>query len=216
MDFSARTVISPDPNIGIDELIMPITMAKELTFPEAVNAQNMHKMKKMLLNGPDSYPGANYLLKENGQRFILAYGNRRYSKYTRQLMEDLKVGDVLLRHLLQNDVVLFNRQPSLHRMSMMAHRIRVMEWNTLRFNECVCTPYNADFDGDEMNIHVPQTWESKAEALVLMKVQENLITPKNGEPIIALTQDFLTTSFLITNKDNFYNRQNFCLICSYF
>ena len=80
----------------------------------------------------------------------------------------------------------------------------------------MCTPYNADFDGDEMNIHVPQTWESKAEALVLMKVQENLITPKNGEPIIALTQDFLTTSFLITNKDNFYNRHNFCLICSYF
>ena len=126
MDFSARTVISPDPNIGIDELIMPITMAKELTFPEAINAKNMDKMKKMLLNGPDSYPGANYLLKENGQRFILAYGNRRYSKYIRQLMEDLKVGDVLLRHLLQNDVVLFNRQPSLHRMSMMAHRIRVM------------------------------------------------------------------------------------------
>jgi DNA-directed RNA polymerase III subunit RPC1 len=72
-------------------------------------------------------------------------------------------------------------------MSMMAHRILVQEWNTLRFNECVCTPYNADFDGDEMNIHVPQTWEAKAEALVLMRVQENLVTPKNGEPIIALT-----------------------------
>lgn len=54
------------------------------------------------------------------------------------------------------DVVLFNRQPSLHRMSIMAHRARVMPWRTLRFNECVCAPYNADFDGDEMNIHVPQ------------------------------------------------------------
>lgn len=91
-------------------------------------------------------------------------------------------------------------------MSMMAHKVKVQPWNTLRFNECVCTPYNADFDGDEMNIHVPQTWESRAEAKYLMSVKQNMMTPKNGEPIIALTQDFLTTSFLITNKDMFYDR----------
>jgi len=65
-------------------------------------------------------------------------------------------------------MVLFNRQPSLHKMSIMAHRARIMPWRTLRFNECVCTPYNADFDGDEMNIHVPQTEEARAEAISLM------------------------------------------------
>ena len=65
-------------------------------------------------------------------------------------------------------MVLFNRQPSLHKMSIMAHRARIMPWRTLRFNECVCTPYNADFDGDEMNIHVPQTEEARAEAIMLM------------------------------------------------
>lgn len=75
-----------------------------------------------------------------------------------------------------------------------------MNWRTLRFNECVCTPYNADFDGDEMNIHVPQTLEAKAEAYSLMRVQENLVSPKNGEPIVSLTQDFLTSAFLITKK----------------
>ena len=64
--------------------------------------------------------------------------------------------------------MLFNRQPSLHKMSIMAHRARIMPWRTLRFNECVCTPYNADFDGDEMNIHVPQTEEARAEAIMLM------------------------------------------------
>lgn len=80
----------------------------------------------------------------------------------------------------------------------MAHRAKVMEWKTLRFNECVCGPYNADFDGDEMNVHLPQTYEARAEAKLLMDVKENLVTPKNGEPLIAATQDFLTTSFLVT------------------
>ena len=53
--------------------------------------------------------------------------------------------------------MLFNRQPTLHRMSMMAHRVRIMPGNTFRLNLSVCTPYNADFDGDEMNMHVPQS-----------------------------------------------------------
>ena len=95
------------------------------------------------------------------------------------------------RHLIDGDVVLFNRQPSLHKLSIMAHFVRlcpisfcmshshtsipisqarVMPHRTFRFNECVCTPYNADFDGDEMNLHLPQTEEAKAEALTLMGV----------------------------------------------
>ena len=59
---------------------------------------------------------------------------------------------------------------------------------TFRFNECVCSPYNADFDGDEMNLHVPQTQEAKTEAHQLMGVMNNLCTPKNGEILIAATQ----------------------------
>ena len=96
------------------------------------------------------------------------------------------------------DVVLFNRQPSLHRVSIMAHKARIMPHRTFRFNECVCTPYNADFDGDEMNIHFPQSEEAKAEARILMDVKQNLLVPKSGEHLIAATQDFLTTCYLIT------------------
>lgn len=112
-------------------------------------------------------------------------------------------------------MVLFNRQPSLHKMSIMAHRARIMPWRTLRFNECVCTPYNADFDGDEMNIHVPQTEEARAEAISLMGVERNLCTPKNGEILIAATQDFLTSSYLLTSKDSFYDRARFALLCTF-
>jgi DNA-directed RNA polymerase III subunit RPC1 len=66
------------------------------------------------------------------------------------------IGDVVERHMMNGDVILFNRQPSLHKMSLMAHRARVLQWRTLRFNESICQPYNADFDGDEMNLHLPQ------------------------------------------------------------
>jgi len=101
-------------------------------------------------------------------------------------------------------------------MSIMAHRVRVLEGRTLRFNECVCSPYNADFDGDEMNVHVPQTEEAKAEARELMGVRHNLATPKSGEILIAATQDFLTASFLLTSKDTFYTRAQVCRLASFF
>ena len=69
----------------------------------------------------------------------------------------------------------------------MAHRAKVMPGRTLRFNECVCAPYNADFDGDEMNIHVPQTEEARAEARILMASKKNICVPKDGSPLIAAT-----------------------------
>ncbi|KAJ2001668.1 DNA-directed RNA polymerase III subunit C1 (rpo31), partial [Coemansia sp. RSA 2322] len=128
---------------------------------------------------------------------------------------DLRVGDTVERHLCNGDVVLFNRQPSLHRLSIMSHSARIMPWRTFRFNECVCTPYNADFDGDEMNIHVPQTEEARIEARELMGVRNNLVTPRNGDPIIGATQDFITTSYLITQKERFYDRSQFVQIVSY-
>lgn len=108
------------------------------------------------------HPGANFVLFNSGGKQFLKYGDRK------RVAAELKYGDVVERHLEDGDVVLFNRQPSLHKMSIMAHRARIMPWRTLRFNECVCTPYNADFDGDEMNIHVPQTEEARAEAIQLM------------------------------------------------
>lgn len=92
-----------------------------------------------------------------------------------------------------------------------------MAGRTLRFNECVCTPFNADFDGDEMNLHVPQTEEARAEALVLLHSRENLCTPRNGEPLTALIQDFITGTYLLTRRDTFFTRYAlFKLIHLYF
>ena len=128
---------------------------------------------------------------------------------------ELKVGDVVHRHLIDDDVVLFNRQPSLHKLSIMSHYAKIMPWRTLRFNECVCSPYNADFDGDEMNLHVPQTEEARAEAVCLMQVKKNLVTPRDGSMLVTATQDFITCSYLLTKKDIFYDRSQFVQICSY-
>ncbi|GMN24463.1 hypothetical protein TIFTF001_000574 [Ficus carica] len=208
VEYTGRTVISPDPNMKVTEVAIPIQMARILTYPERVSAHNIEKLRQRVSNGPDKYPGARMLRRADGSTWSIRISRKR-------LADELKYGDIVERHIEDGDVVLFNRQPSLHRMSFMCHRARIMPWRTLRFNESVCNPYNADFDGDEMNLHVPQTEEARTEAILLMEVQNNLCTPKNGEILVASTQDFLTSSFLITRKDTFYDRAAFSLMCSY-
>ncbi|XP_068619415.1 DNA-directed RNA polymerase III subunit RPC1 [Battus philenor] len=201
VDFSSRTVISPDPNLQIQEVGVPVHVAKVLTYPERVFPANLQWLKRLVCNGPDVHPGANYV-QQRGVRHkkFLKYGNRE------KIAHELKCGDVVERHLVDGDVVLFNRQPSLHKLSIMCHRARVQPQRTFRFNECVCTPYNADFDGDEMNMHLPQTEEARAEALILMGNKSNLVTPRNGELLIAATQDFITGGYLITQRDTFFTK----------
>jgi len=109
-----------------------------------------------------------------------------------------KPGMIVERHLIDGDVSIFNRQPSLHRMSMMVHEIRVMEGKTFRFNLAVCTPYNADFDGDEMNLHVIQGEEARAEAKILMRVQEHILTPRYGGAVIGGIHDHISGAYLLT------------------
>ncbi|KAL6275979.1 hypothetical protein ACE6H2_019580 [Prunus campanulata] len=208
VEYTGRTVISPDPNLKITEVGIPIKMAQILTYPERVSHHNIEKLRQCVSNGPDKYPGARMLRNPDGTEWSLKVNRKNAA-------DGLKYGDIVERHLEDGDIVLFNRQPSLHRMSIMCHRAKVMPWRTLRFNESVCNPYNADFDGDEMNMHVPQTEEARTEAVMLMGVQNNLCTPKNGEVLVASTQDFLTSSFLITRKDTFYDRASFSLMCSY-
>ncbi len=209
-DFTGRTVISPDPNLKIDQVGIPVLVAKTITYSQRVTNQNIIDLRKFVINGPDTHPGANFVELANGNKIYLAYTSRK------KVAEELKVGDIVERHLMDEDIILFNRQPSLHRMSIMAFRAKVLPWRTFRFNECVCTPFNADFDGDEMNIHLPQTEEARSEALHLMGVNENLITPKNTDPLVAATQDFLTTFYLITQKDYFMDRAHFFKYLAYF
>ncbi|KAH6915466.1 DNA-directed RNA polymerase III largest subunit [Coprinopsis sp. MPI-PUGE-AT-0042] len=208
VDFSGRTVISPDPNLRIDEVAVPERVAKILTYPERVTAHNVDSLKQAIRNGPDVHPGANYVARGDIKKF-LKFGNRN------AIADNLAIGDIVERHVIDGDIVLFNRQPSLHKLSIMCHRAKVRPWRTFRLNECACGPYNADFDGDEMNLHVPQTEEARTEALELMSVKRNLVTPRNGEPVIAAIQDFITASFLLSRKDRFFDRRQFTQICCY-
>jgi DNA-directed RNA polymerase subunit A' len=170
VDFSARTVISPDPNLSMNEVGVPEQIAKILTIPQRVTEWNIEEMKELVIRGPDRHPGSNYLIRSDGRRVDL-----RFVKERSVIADTIEPGFIVERHLNNGDIVLFNRQPSLHRMSIMAHEVRVMPYRTFRLSLYVCPPYNADFDGDEMNLHVPQSEESRAEARVLMRVQEQIL-----------------------------------------
>ncbi|KAF7456702.1 dna-directed rna polymerase iii rpc1 [Cryptosporidium felis] len=210
VDFSGRTVISPDPNIDVDEVVVPMIIAKKLTYPERVNSINIDSLREAVLNGHDIWPGACYVYKSNGNKSSLRYANRRF------VSERLEIGDIVERHMKTGDIVLFNRQPSLHRLSIMSHKVVVMPWRTFRFNECACAPYNADFDGDEMNLHLPQNELARSESKHLMGLVNNLVTPRNGEPLIAATQDFLLGMYLLTSRDVFLTRDQFSQYCCHF
>jgi len=199
VNFSARTVIGPDPNISINEVAVPELIALELTVPEEVNERNINELKKSILNGPKKHPGAHNVITPYGRKRVMEENKK-------EIVESLSGGDIVERHLQDGDTVIFNRQPSLHRTSMMCHRVRVLPHNTLRLNTAVCAPYNADFDGDEMNLHVPQSEEAVAEAEVLMKVQECIMSPRFSMPIIGGEHDHVTGMYMITKKNSEFSR----------
>ncbi len=193
-NFSARTVISPDPMIAINEVGVPYVVAMKLTVPERVTEWNMAYLKEFVKRGPKNYPGSNYIIRPDGKK-------KKITEETQeQLLEEIQPGYIIERHLMDGDVAIFNRQPSLHRMSMMAHRIRVLPDKTFRLNPAVCHPYNADFDGDEMNLHIPQTEEARAEAEMLMMVETQLVSPRYGLSIIGCVQDSITGLYLLTKS----------------
>jgi len=195
VDFSARTVISPDPNLDINEVGVPVDIAARLTIPERVTEWNLEEMKRLIKNGPEQYPGALYIVRPDQRRVRLEFVAERES-----LAEAIQPGFIVERHIRDGDIVLFNRQPSLHRMSIMAHRVRVLPYKTFRLNPCVCPPYNADFDGDEMNLHVPQGEEARTEARLLMQVQDQILSPRYGGPIIGAIRDSLSAAYLLTSN----------------
>ena len=193
VDFSARSVITPDPNIDLDQLGVPIKIALNLTFPEVVNTFNIDELNKYIKNGPDKWPGAKSIIKKNGNRFTITDSN------IGELI--LEIGDKVNRHIVDNDYVLFNRQPSLHRMSMMGHRVKVMQGDTFRLNVSVTPPYNADFDGDEMNMHVPQSIQAQAELINIAAVNHQIISPRENKPIITVVQDTLLGIYKLTGSE---------------
>jgi len=191
VDFSARSVITPDPNIELDELGVPIKIAINLTYPEVVNKFNIERLSKLIENGSLKWPGANSVKIRNQ---LITINQNNLGSIT------LNIGDTVNRHLMDGDYVLFNRQPSLHKMSMMGHRVRVMKGNTFRLNVSVTPPYNADFDGDEMNMHVPQSIHSIVELINIASVNKQIISPRENKPIITIVQDTLLGIYKLTNS----------------
>jgi DNA-directed RNA polymerase II subunit RPB1 len=192
VDFSARSVITPDPNIELDELGVPEEIAMNLTFPEIVTPYNRDRLMSYIRNGPYRHPGAKSVK-------IQDRSNPINLKYVNPEVIDIKEGDIVHRHLIDGDVVLFNRQPSLHKASMECHRIKVLPHSTFRLNVSATKPYNADFDGDEMNMHVPQSIAAASELKYLASVLRQIISPRKGAPIIEIVQDTMTGAFRISN-----------------
>jgi len=196
VDYSARTVISPDPNLDINEVGVPVHIAIRLTVPDVVTERNMEEMKRLIVNGPYKHPGALYIVRPDNKRIRLEFVADRAA-----VADAIESGFVVERHLKDGDIALFNRQPSLHRMSIMAHRVKVLPYRTFRMHLAVCPPYNADFDGDEMNLHIPQSKEAQTEARLLMQVQDQILSPRYGAPIIGAAKDFITGAYLLTRKE---------------
>ena len=199
VNFSARTVISPDPTLSLNEVGVPDRVATEMTQTMNVNERNLDRARRYVRNGPEAHPGANYVRRSDGRRLKVT------EKNCEELSEKVQPGWEVSRHLIDGDIVIFNRQPSLHRMSIMAHEVVVMPYKTFRLNTVVCPPYNADFDGDEMNMHALQNEEARAEARVLMRVQEQMLSPRFGGNIIGAIQDQITGTFLLTHQNPMFN-----------
>jgi DNA-directed RNA polymerase II subunit RPB1 len=209
VDFSARSVITPDPNLSIRELGVPLKIAKNITKPVVVNDRNKKFLLRLVRAGPDEYPGAKILERKTGESISLRYADRA------NIM--LNNGDIVHRHMMDGDAILFNRQPTLHRMSMMCHIARVMyQGDTFRMNVGCTKPYNADFDGDEMNLHMPQDDESEIELRHLAAVPYQLISPANNNSIIGVFQDSLIGSYLFTRENiRFTPREAMNLLAAY-
>jgi DNA-directed RNA polymerase II subunit RPB1 len=201
VEFSARSVITPDPNISIAELGVPEKIAMNLTRPERVTEFNLKRLYKFVQNGPDKFPGAKTIRRVDGR--IISLRHVKTGEIT------LHYGDIVNRHLMDGDIVLFNRQPTLHRMSMMAHKVKVLKYKTFRLNVSVTAPYNADFDGDEMNMHCPQSYEAATELEEIAAVPHQILRPRDGIPVIGVVQDTLVGSYRLTREHVKFNRREF-------
>ena len=209
VDFSARSVITGDPNLSIRQLGVPMKIAMNITKPITVNERNRDFLMKLIQNGPDKYPGAKILEKQNGESITLRYVDRASIR--------LNDGDIVHRHMMDGDAVLFNRQPSLHRMSMMCHIVKIMKrGDTFRMNVADTKPYNADFDGDEMNMHMPQNVLAETELKHLAAIPYQMISPAGNAPIIGIFQDSMLGSYRFTRPNlSFTPREAMNLLMMY-
>ncbi|CAD6193798.1 unnamed protein product [Caenorhabditis auriculariae] len=203
VNFACRSVITPDPYLDIDEIGIPDIFAKKLTFTEPVNAMNLKEMKALIRKGPKVHPGANFVTEPNGKRQVLGDSNEEQQDRRKTLARTLIPANT-------DNMVMMNRQPSLHKPSIMGHRARVLTGQrALRMNYAPCKAYNADFDGDEMNGHLVQTHVAQSEVREIANVGSNFLVPKDATPLLGLIQDHVVSGVLLTLRDRFLNKEDF-------
>ncbi len=200
VNFSARTVVSPDPRLDLDQVGVPKIIAEELTIPLHVTEWNLEYCKQLVMS--EEYPRALYIIRNDGRR--IKVGDT--AEMRKEQAENMKVGSTIERHIVDGDIAIFNRQPSLHRISMMAHEVKVLPGKTFRLNPVTVSPYNADFDGDEMNLHIMQTEEAQAEARHLAKVEKQLLSPRHGHAIIKPQEDHVSGLYFLTKDDSYFSK----------
>ncbi|XP_071717530.1 DNA-directed RNA polymerase I subunit 1 [Rutidosis leptorrhynchoides] len=222
VNYACRSVISPDPYLAVNEIGVPPYFALRLTYPERVTPNNVLKLRNAIINGPDIHPGAITYADKHSTVRLPQEKNKRIS-ISRKLPSSRGTtiqsknmsgydydGKVVYRHLQDGDIVLVNRQPTLHKPSIMAHVVRVLKGEkTLRMHYANCSSYNADFDGDEMNVHLPQDEISRAEAYNIVNANNQYIVPTRGDTVRGLIQDHIVSSVLLTMKDTFLKREDF-------
>jgi DNA-directed RNA polymerase I subunit RPA1 len=224
VNYAARSVISPDPNIETNEIGIPPFIAEKLTFPEPVTPWNVDALRRRVING-STYPGASHVEHDDGKITSLEFLSleRRTALANTLLTPDgqtrLTHGNTPLptylnkkvhRHLQDDDILLVNRQPTLHKPSIMGHRAKVLaNEKTIRLHYANCHTYNADFDGDEMNVHFPQNTLARAEAYHIANTDNQYLGPTNGDPLRGLIQDHISAAVWMTKRDTFFTREEY-------
>jgi DNA-directed RNA polymerase subunit beta' len=168
VDYSARSVIVVGPELKLWQCGLPKKIALELYQPFIIRK-----------------------LKEQGLADTIKSAKRMLER------RDAEVWDIL-ETVIKNHPVLLNRAPTLHRMGIQAFEPVLVEGNAIRIHPLVCTGYNADFDGDQMAVHLPLSVEAQAEAQVLMMSIHNVFSPANGNPIVSPSQDIVMGVYFLT------------------
>ncbi|XP_076749150.1 RNA polymerase I subunit RpI1 [Xylocopa sonorina] len=218
VNFAARSVITPDPNLNMDEIGIPEAFALKLTYPTPVTPWNVVQLRQLVLNGPNVHPGAVMLEHEDGgmqrisstdtlQREAFAKRLLTTSDKANQFFKGIKI---VHRHLQNGDILLLNRQPTLHKPSIMAHKARILKGEkTLRLHYANCKAYNSDFDGDEMNAHYPQNELARSEGYFIANVSNQYLVPKDGTPLSGLIQDHMISGVRLTVRGAFFSREDY-------
>lgn len=188
VDKSARSVIGPEPTLLMHQVGVPKDVADVLTAEEYVMEHNIDSLNKAIHASRDIY-------------FIYGLREGKPCSFNTLHIEPnfkLQIGDRLDRKLRNGDIVSINRQPTLHKGSFISFETVIHPSKTICFNLCNTKTFNADFDGDEMNLHVPQGYNARYEQEELSTPKNHLLSQRNGKPNIVLVQDNILALYLMS------------------